>query len=178
MFMQHHQKWREMREEMQKNIKDFRGMTDEMKQKLYENKAQMMEAFAQIHWAEEVFLNISQQPREELVCIRTDLKIPKMVEQTETFIEQMYVDTWQKVEALPPHEKPVATYEVKWKFSVAKQETQQTLLFTNMVVYEQFVQLEIVDSLTKYLKFLKPKDTFFVTYQTGHDVTEHLKSFV
>ena len=181
MKMQNNQKWKDIRtsfrEEMQKNIKDFRGMTDEMKQKMYESKTQMMEGFEHIHWAKEIFWVADNQPREELVLIRTDLKIPKIVENKDAFIKGMKVDTWQKTDALPAHEKPVAMYEVKWKFSMAENEHDKTLLFTNMLVYENFVQLEIVDSMIKYLKFLKPKDTFFMTYQTGHDVTEQLKSF-
>ena len=54
---------------------------------------------------------------------------------------------------------------------------EKTLILANMIVYDGYVQLKVLDGVTKYLNDLIPKDAFFVTYETDKSVTDGLVAF-
>ncbi len=178
--MQQNQNWNDafttFRTEMQKNMK---GMSEDVKQAMHTAKTDVVKELNHVEWAKQIFLDGNQKARQGLVMTRTDLDTRKIVQNTENFVSDMVVDTWKKVDALPTNKTPLAIYGVKWNFvmDLYGHHTEKTVLLTNMVVYDGYVQLEILDGMTKHLRFLIPKEKFFVFYETGNDVTNILTAF-
>lgn len=165
--------------ELQQSIQELKDTSKEVKQAIDTAKKEVAEELKNINWAEEVFLVADDKEREKLILTRTDLQTQPTVTETKDFIANMKVKEWKKADSLPTDKKPVALYDVGRTFSAELDghSMEKTLVLANMVVYDGYVQLEILDGMTKYLDFMIPKDAFFVTYEVDADIVKHLISF-
>ena len=169
----------EHRVEVENSIDELKGITDELEQTLDTAKKEVEEELKNINWAEEVFSVADDNKKEVVVLTRTDLQTQQTVTKTKDFISNMKVQEWKEVDRLPADKKPVAVYDVGRTFYVEidGHSIDKTLVLANMVVYDGYVQLQILDGMTKYLDFMIPKDAFFITYEVDADVVQNLTAF-
>ncbi len=165
--------------EIQQNIEGLKDVTNELKQTIEDSKIEVAQELNNINWAEEVFLITDGVEKEKLVLTRMDLDTPQTVTETKDFIANMNVKEWKKVDALPENKTPLAVYDVGRTFYVEMDghHIEKTLILANLVVYDGYAQLEVLDGMTKYLDCLISKDAFCVTYEIENDVTTHLTGF-
>lgn len=165
--------------EIKQSMAELENIKNEMGQTINDVKTEVVQELKDIHWAQEVFLIGDTVEREKLVLTRTDLQEPQTITETKDFIANMNVKEWKKVDTLPTDKTPLAVYDIERTFDVEMNghHTEKTLILANMIVYDGYVQLKVLDGVTKYLNDLIPKDAFFVTYETDKSVTDGLVAF-
>ncbi len=165
--------------EVKQGIQELKGATKELKQKFDTKKKEIEAELQQINWAEAVFFVSDDEMKQEVVLTRTDLPTQQTITETEDFISDMHTQDWKKVDSLPEQQKPIATYDVGRTFYIGEDDNniEKTLVLANMVVYDGYVQLQILDGMTKYLDFMIPKDAFYITYAVDADVVKQLTAF-
>lgn len=165
--------------EVKQGIQELKGVTQELQQTFDTAKKEIETELQQIDWAEAVFFVSDDEMKQAVVLTRTDLSTQQTVTETEDFISNMHIQDWKKVDSLPAQQKPVAIYDVGRTFYIGVDDNNidKTLVLANMVVYDGYVQLQILDGMTKYLDFMIPKDAFYVTYEIDADVVKQLTAF-
>ncbi len=165
--------------EIQEGVEELKGLKNELGDRWNDAKKEIEAELQQINWVEEVFFVSDNQMKQEVVLTRTDLPTQQTVTETEAFISDMHTQDWKKVDGLPEQQKPIATYDVGRTFYIGEDDNNidKTLVLANMVVYDGYVQLQILDGMTKYLDFVIPKDAFYVTYEIDADVVKQLTAF-
>lgn len=131
------------------------------------------EELSKIDWANDIFRPQTAEDK-KLTIYRKDGTV---AEDTNTFIENLQVSQWQKQTQLPEGLQEQASFDLRQDATLQLGDTVSNTNYkiAQLTVYtDRYVSLEILESMTKYMDIVIPKENFTAVYQVPEEVEQYL----
>lgn len=160
--------------EQQEQIKQETGAAIEQAGEVW-NQAQtaIAEEMSKIDWAQDIFQPQTAEDK-KLTIYFSDGTV---AEDTNTFIENLQVSQWQKQTQLPEGLQEKVSFDLRQDATVQLGDTVSNTNYkiAKMTVYaDGYVSLQILESMTKYMDIVIPKENFTAVYQVPEEVEQYL----
>lgn len=161
-------------QEQQEQIKQEAGAAIEQAGEVW-NQAQtaIAEEMSKIDWAQDIFQPQTAEDK-KLTIYQKDGTV---ADDTNIFIENLQIAQWQKQNELPAGVQEQTSFDLRQDATIQLGDTVSNTNYkiAKMTVYtDGYVTLEILESMTKYMDIVIPKENFIAVYQVPEEVEQYL----